>query len=259
MFQARLNQGGLLKKIVEAIKDIVTTANLDFSPEGLSLQAMDSSHVSLVSLLIHSNGFESFNCDKNFTLGVNLSSLNKILKCSSNDDSVTITCYENSEILSFKFENQNRDRISEFHLRLVHSDSEQLGIPETSYIATVSLTSAEYRRICSDMSTLGDTISIGISREELKFEIDGDIGKGNIVIRQNLKEDQEEESDIFEVSEPIRMSFSLKYLMNFSKGAPLCEKVIFRMSNDVPLQVEFKINKIGYLRYYLAPRMNDGI
>jgi len=38
MFQARLNQGGLLKKIVEAIKDIVTTANLDFSPEGLSLQ-----------------------------------------------------------------------------------------------------------------------------------------------------------------------------------------------------------------------------
>mmetsp|Transcript_41929 Transcript_41929/g.84010 ORF Transcript_41929/g.84010 Transcript_41929/m.84010 type:complete len:221 (-) Transcript_41929:672-1334(-) len=220
---------------------------------------MDSSHVSLVSLCIHSHGFEFFNCKKNFTLGVNLSSLNKILKCSSNDDSVTIKCYENSEILSFKFENQTCDRVSEFQLRLIHSDSEQLGIPETSYIATVSLTSVEYRRICTDMSTLGDTISIGISKEELKFQIEGDIGKGDIIIRQQSKEKKGENEDIFEVREPIKMSFSLKYLMNFSKAAPLCEKVVFKMSNDVPLQVEFKITKIGYIRYYLAPKMNDSI
>jgi len=38
MFEARLSQSGILKKIVEAIKDIVSSANLDFSPEGLSLQ-----------------------------------------------------------------------------------------------------------------------------------------------------------------------------------------------------------------------------
>mmetsp|Transcript_39347 Transcript_39347/g.80601 ORF Transcript_39347/g.80601 Transcript_39347/m.80601 type:complete len:220 (+) Transcript_39347:235-894(+) len=216
---------------------------------------MDSSHVSLVSMLIRSEGFDFFRCNKSFTLGVNLSSLYKILKCSSSEDSVTLACYENSETLSFKFENQNHDRVSEFHLILLQMDSEQLGIPETVYSAQVSLTSAEYRRICTDMSTLGDTIVIGISKEELKFEIAGDIGKGSIIIRPNLKKEDTENNERFDVKEAIKLSFSLKYLINFSKGAPLCEKVVFKMSNDVPLQVEFKINKIGYIRYYLAPKM----
>ena len=50
MFEAKLTEGHTLKKIVEAIKDLVTDVNLDVSPQGISLQAMDSSHVALVNL-----------------------------------------------------------------------------------------------------------------------------------------------------------------------------------------------------------------
>ena len=39
MFEARLEQGGLIKKVIEAIKDLVTDANLECSPEALTLQA----------------------------------------------------------------------------------------------------------------------------------------------------------------------------------------------------------------------------
>lgn len=38
MFEARLIQGSLLKKIVESMKDLVTDANLDCSESGISLQ-----------------------------------------------------------------------------------------------------------------------------------------------------------------------------------------------------------------------------
>ena len=38
MFEARLPQGGLMKKILEAIKDLVVSANWDLSSEGMSLQ-----------------------------------------------------------------------------------------------------------------------------------------------------------------------------------------------------------------------------
>ena len=38
MFEARLLQGALLKKLVEAMKDIINDANLDCSPNGISLQ-----------------------------------------------------------------------------------------------------------------------------------------------------------------------------------------------------------------------------
>ncbi len=38
MFEARLLQGSLLKKIVEAIKDLVQEANVDCSDQGLTMQ-----------------------------------------------------------------------------------------------------------------------------------------------------------------------------------------------------------------------------
>ena len=75
MFEARLVQGSLIKKIVEAMKDLVTDANIDCSASGLSMQAMDSSHVSLCALLMRSDGFDHFRCDRNISLGISLGSL----------------------------------------------------------------------------------------------------------------------------------------------------------------------------------------
>ena len=69
MFEARLAEGQVLKKIVEAIKDLVKTVNLDASQTGLSMQAMDSSHVALVSFQLDESGFSSFRCDRQITLG----------------------------------------------------------------------------------------------------------------------------------------------------------------------------------------------
>lgn len=80
MFEARLIQGSLLKKVLEAIKDLVTDANFDCSAQGFALQAMDSSHVSLVSLLLRADGFEHYRCDRGLSMGMNLSNFAKMLK-----------------------------------------------------------------------------------------------------------------------------------------------------------------------------------
>ena len=72
MFEARLVQGDVLKKIIESVKELVSEATLDCCESGISLQAMDSSHVSLVSLLLRSDGFETYRCDRNLSLGLNL-------------------------------------------------------------------------------------------------------------------------------------------------------------------------------------------
>ena len=72
MFEARLIQGSILKKILDAIKDLVTDASWDCSPNGMSLQAMDTSHVSLVSVQLNGDGFDKYRCDRNLTLGMNL-------------------------------------------------------------------------------------------------------------------------------------------------------------------------------------------
>nr|UXY87979.1 proliferating cell nuclear antigen [Cryptomonas curvata] len=257
MFEVRLNQSGQLKKIIEAIKDIVCDVNFDCNNQGLSLQAMDQAHVSLVTLILKPEAFEYFRCDKSITLGINLLSLYKILKCSSNEDSVTISCKESLEILSFLFESPTNDRISEFQLKLIHINTEQLGIPDTDYPTVEHLTSIEYRRICSDLSILGDTIQIEVSKIGIKFEIEGDIGKGSIILRRSKKSENNEESINFLNTESVKMTFALRYLNNFSKATPLCDKIILKMGKDMPLQLEFKIGLNGCIRYYLAPKMDD--
>ena len=90
MFEARLDQAQLLKKVLESIKDLVTDANFDCSSTGFSLQAMDSSHVSLVAMQLRSDGFEHYRCDRNLSMGMNLGNMAKMLKCAANDDTVTM-------------------------------------------------------------------------------------------------------------------------------------------------------------------------
>ena len=51
-----------------------------------------------------------------------------------------------------------QERISDFELKLMDIDSEQLGIPDTDYAATVKMPSAEFQRICKDLSSIGDTV-----------------------------------------------------------------------------------------------------
>ena len=50
MFEARLEKGDILKKTMDALKDLIKEAVWDVSGQGLSLQSMDSSHVSLVQV-----------------------------------------------------------------------------------------------------------------------------------------------------------------------------------------------------------------
>lgn len=64
---------------------------------------MDSSHVSLIQLLLRKEGFDLYRCDKNVTLGINLTSLGKILKCSGNKDTLTLRC-DSEDTMSIMFE-----------------------------------------------------------------------------------------------------------------------------------------------------------
>ena len=76
-----------------------------------------------------------------------------------------------------------------------------------------------------------------------------------------------------EMNAHVNLTFSLKYLVNFSKSSSLSNVVQLMMSNEVPLLVGFPPQSImhpilisrqvsyefgqGYIRYYLAPKIGD--
>eukprot|EP00271_Cylindrocystis_brebissonii_P022065 TRINITY_DN8271_c0_g1_i1.p1 TRINITY_DN8271_c0_g1~~TRINITY_DN8271_c0_g1_i1.p1 ORF type:complete len:263 (-),score=61.09 TRINITY_DN8271_c0_g1_i1:866-1654(-) len=257
MFEARLIQGGLLKKVLDSVKDLVTDANFDVSDTGFALQAMDSSHVALVSLLLRCEGFEHYRCDRSMALGMNLTNMAKMLKCAGNEDIVTIKAEDNGDTVTFMFESPGQDKISDFEMKLMDIDSEHLGIPDKEYESIVKMPAAEFLRICRDLATIGDTVVIGVTKEGVKFSTSGDIGTANIICRQNMSVDKEDEQTVVEMNEPVTLTFALRYLNSFTKATVLSPTVTFSMSKDLPIVVEYKIPDIGYIRYYLAPKIED--
>merc|ERR1711879_474730 len=104
VLEAHLQQAVLLKKVVDAMKDLCKDVNFDCSEKGLQVQAMDSSHVALVSLLLRESAFAEFKCDRATSLGMNVDSLGKILKMCGPADSLKLRWQNDADIVNFQCE-----------------------------------------------------------------------------------------------------------------------------------------------------------
>ncbi|KAJ1380553.1 Proliferating cell nuclear antigen, PCNA, C-terminal [Sesbania bispinosa] len=60
----------------------------------------------------------------------------------------------------------------------------------SGYHAIVKMPSNEFSRICKDLSSIGDTVTIVVIEEGVKFSTKRDIGTANIVCRQNTTVDK---------------------------------------------------------------------
>jgi proliferating cell nuclear antigen PCNA len=100
-------------------------------------------------------------------------------------------------------------------------------------------------------------VAIECTKEGVKFSSQGDIGNGSVTLRSHT--DMEKPDDNVEISltEPVALTFSLKYLSNFCKATGLSKQVKLCLSNEVPLLVEFDLANSSYLRFYLAPKVSS--
>jgi len=86
----------------------------------------------------------------------------------------------------------------------------------------------------------------------------GDLGSANIKLSQYYDADKPDDAVSIALEEPLTMTYSLRYFTLFTKAACLSNRVTISLGNDVPAAVEFKIDdSAGYVRFYLAPKIED--
>jgi len=255
---AHLQQAVILKKVVDAMKDLCKDINFDCSEKGLQVQSMDSSHVALVSLLLRESAFTDFKCDRPTSLGMNVDSLSKILKMCGPTDSLKLRWQNDADTVSFQCETGEEDRISEFDLKLMQIESEHMEIPEQQYRVTAKMPSAEFQKICRDLKEFGETMQIKANKEGITFSVQGDVGSGNVLLKPRDSEKPEEKVALT-VHEPVVATFALRYLVNFAKAAPLCGTVELGLGPDAPLLVKYNLETgdNGYMQFYLAPKIDE--
>eukprot|EP00933_Yihiella_yeosuensis_P045429 TRINITY_DN407_c0_g3_i1.p1 TRINITY_DN407_c0_g3~~TRINITY_DN407_c0_g3_i1.p1 ORF type:complete len:259 (-),score=79.66 TRINITY_DN407_c0_g3_i1:240-1016(-) len=255
--EAQLQQAVLLKKVADAMKDLCKDVNFDCSEKGIQVQSMDSSHVALVSLLLRESAFSEFKCDRPVSLGMNIDSLTKILKMTGQNDSLKIQHQNDADVVSFQCEGSD-DRIADFELKLMQIESEHMEVPEQHYKVVAKMPSSEFQKICKDLKEFGETLQLSASKEGLKFSVQGDLGTGNVMLKPRESDNANEKVSLT-VHEPVTATFALRYLVNFSKAAPLSGSVELGLGPDAPLSVKYDLETSdnGHMQFYLAPKIDE--
>jgi proliferating cell nuclear antigen len=79
-----------LTGIIQNLRSFTDTVNIQFTEEGLSIQTMDNSHISVVELSIPAGWFNDYECPESVILGVNINILSKILAAKDKSQILTI-------------------------------------------------------------------------------------------------------------------------------------------------------------------------
>lgn len=281
MLEAHLDKAITLKRIVDALKDLVDVCYLNCSQGGITIKAIDSGYIALVNLVLNEDGFRQYQCPEPVVLGVNIKSLHKILKCAGSDDSAILRCdTDEAETLSIIFTSERSHRTSSFTMRLLEIDTRQFTIPETQFEATVCISSTLFQKIVRDMGSLDNSMTISVSKKNPLSVVfstgssskrddnsDGAIGEVRLIGDDNSLNDLAEDSDdekgdddmpvIIECSNDVSLSFSTRYLLLFTKATQLSRKVLLQLASGTPIQVIYKIESIGHVSYALAPKVDN--
>lgn len=258
MLEAELKEAFVMKRVIEAIHDLVKNCNFDCAEDGISLQAMDESHIALVSFQLSSEAFTTYRCDRNIPLGINVESLMKVLRSGNNNDVLTLRADDQGSNLNLIFEDPDQNRISEYSLKLMDIDQVSMAIPDQEYDVDIAMPSAEFQRICRDMSVLSESVSIEVTKDGVRFTAEGDIGAGSIHLKPTTNLEDESKSVTISVKEPVKLSFNLKYLLFTCKSGSLAQVVNLHMTPDIPILIKYKL-PAGYVQFFLAPKIeNEG-
>lgn len=140
-------------------------------------------------------------------------------------------------------------------MNLLSLDLQALGIPDTEYPTSITLSSSEFVSICKDFTQLSDSVKIEVSDKKAVFSISGK-ANGKLTLKSNNAEKAEDQISI-QCSEDVCCSYGLQYLNPFAKASSLSGVVTLNLSGKFPLMIEYEIENVGFIKFYLAPKMDE--
>jgi proliferating cell nuclear antigen len=238
--------------LIEALKEILTEANLEFDSTGLKVIDVDETHTVLTYLRLHADRFEYFYCPAKYVLGINMIYLFKLIKTLSNNDSLTLFLpASNPNKLGIRAENAEKGTTNTWMMKLFDTNVENIEFPNITFTSIIHMPSADFQKICRDFNALAEKLEITSSNSDLIFRCVGDFVDGETVIMSNSQGGIEVQRNTSEIVQGI---FELKYLVLFTKCTNLCASTQIHLKNDLPLVLRYMVANLGEVRLVLAPQ-----
>lgn len=257
LFEIRTVQSGAFRTLVEALKDILTEANLEFDQQGIKIMAVDETHTVLVYLRLQADRFENFYCPAKHILGVNMMYFFKLIKTMGNNDSLTLYLpASDTNKLGVRMENAEKSTVTNYFLKLFDTNVDEIQIPNLTFSNIIHMPSADFQKIIRDMNALGEKLDVEItsSGSDLVFRCEGDFAEQETVMSENSNKMKVQKSG--STSEVVQGLFELKHLVLFTKCTSLCPSIEMYLKNDYPLILKYSVANLGEVKLVLAGTKN---
>ncbi len=234
----KLQNPGLLSRVIEIISELVMEVRVKVNDSGLSITAMDPANVSLVKFVLPKSAFSAFETGEE-VLGINLDNLKRILKRSGPSSSLILEKKDN--VLNI----QIQDRIKRnFNLSLIEIESEEKEMPDLEFSSVIELNSMDFVDSIEDCVVVSDACSFIVKDGKFIIEAKG--------LNSAMSEFSGDEAKIN--AENCKSRYSLEYLQKFVKASKLSDRTLLKFANDHPLRIDIKSNLME-LSFLLAPRV----
>lgn len=254
----RTVQSTCFRTLWETLKEILVDVTLNFNSEGVKLNAIDGSRVSLIHLKLDACNFEEYSCPNPLSVGVNTMAVYRLLKSLTNTDCISwqIDPGEPNN-LKLLVDNSEKNYKTCYSLKLLDLDEQILRIPDlTEKVNIVNMPSSEFQKFVRDMNGFADNVTIRMTKSrQLVMQCDGYLASQTTVLgesRDGLKisttDTSGDNDDIF-VGQ-----FSLKYLSLFVKATNLSNSCELLLRSTYPLIIRYSVASLGTIIFCLAGR-----
>ncbi len=246
LFMIRTVKASPFRTLVDALKDILTEANIEVDSQGMKIIAMDGTHTILVHMRLYAERFGEFFCARNCILGINMMNFNKMVKQIKNEDSLVLFMEKsNTSRLGIRILNGEKQMVTTKYLNLMELDIKPIEIPPADFPSIITMPSLDFQNIVKDLSQLGDTVEIKSAENELIFRLEG----GEFGSQETVCVMPQTQVEI------IQGYFLLKQLALFTKCTAMSTDILIYLKNNYPIVVEYDVSGLGEIRLALAPSL----
>jgi proliferating cell nuclear antigen len=236
--------------IFQNIKLFTDIYNIEFKNDGLFVQGMDNSHVTIFEINLSKDWFSSYECNESLSIGLHSGIFNKIL--STRDSIQNIKIEYNDDSLDISFEHPTTSFNKYFRMPLVDFDGDRMEIPPCDYTISMEFDSKEWKKILDQLSSFGDSITFDCDDDKVNMISETVEGKMNASIQSSTME-----TYIADENCQVHASFNAKFLQLMSNFYKLNQNIIFNLSQDIPCCFRYNLSDSDSIRFYLAPQIDN--
>jgi proliferating cell nuclear antigen len=238
-------QASAIKSVFEVLKDILNDVNIYFKPDGMYITTLDTARVALVDIFLAADNFDAYECEHEILAGINISNTFKLLKTITNNDVLTLSVMS-KEFMDIHIKSEAKKTTTNFQLKLLDINENRIQVPDINMTTVTTMQSADFQRMCRDMSNIGVNIEIIRENNLLTMKCAGDFAN------------QETSIECVDESPHISGLYSLRYMNTFTKATSMCSTVQLMQEPDSKfLILKYNVADLGELKFYLASKVSE--